>query len=186
MTETVVYVAASIDGFIARPDGDVDWLPSPPEGEDFGWAEFIANIDAIVMGRATFEKVLTFGSWPYEGTPLTVLSRTLREIPAHLEGKAALSTLAPAALLEELAASGHRRIYVDGGSLVQSFLREDLIDELIVTTVPVLLGMGIPLFGQMARTLDWDLVSSKQLFGGLVQNHYRRVNSSGRRRSKTR
>ena len=174
MIETVVYVATSLDGFIARPDGAIDWLPTPPEGEDFGWADFIAGIDAIVMGRKTFEQVLTFGAWPYEGTPLVVMSRTLTELPPQLEGKATLSALEPRVLLEQLETDGHRRVYVDGGSVVQSFLRVDGIDELIVTTVPVLLGTGIPLFGPVASDLSWSLVSSEQLFGGLVQSRYRR------------
>jgi len=174
MPQTVVYVATSLDGYIARPDGALDWLPSPPEGEDFGWAEFIAGIDAIVMGRNTFDQVLTFGTWPYEGTPLVVLSRTLTGVPEQLAGKATVSALEPRALLEQLEAEGHRRVYVDGGSVVQSFLRVDGIDELIVTTVPVLIGNGIPLFGALESDLSWSLVASEQLFGGLVQSCYRR------------
>jgi len=175
MLETVVYVATSLDGFIARKDGSVDWLPEPPEGDDFGWAEFIGAIDAIVMGRTTFEQVLTFGVWPYEGTPLTVLSRTLSGVPEPLVGKAEISALAPGALLEELAARGCRRVYVDGGSVVQSLLREDRIDELILTTVPVLLGEGIPLFGKLESSLAWEMTATEELAGGLVKSRYRRA-----------
>lgn len=174
MLETVVYVAVSLDGFIARQDGSVDWLPDPPEGEDFGWAEFFGAIDAIVMGRATFEVVLNFGVWHYGDTPVTVLSRTMTKIPEHLETKASLSQLAPGPLLQQLAARGHRRVYVDGGRVVQSFLAEDRIDELILTTVPMLLGDGIPLFGPLEASLVWELASSETLSGGLVQSRYRR------------
>jgi len=174
MLETVVYVAVSLDGFIARKDGSVDWLPDPPEGEDFGWAEFFGSVDAIVMGRATFEVVLNFGVWHYGDTPVTVVSRTMTGIPKHLEAKAELSQLAPEPLLQQLAARGHRRVYVDGGRVVQSFLAEDRIDELVLTTVPMLLGEGIPLFGALKASLTWDLVSSETLSGGLVQSRYRR------------
>ncbi|MHC4846876.1 MAG: dihydrofolate reductase family protein [Planctomycetota bacterium] len=174
MIETVVYVGVSLDGFLARKDGSVDWLPDPPEGEDFGWAEFFGSIDAIVMGRATFEVVLEFGVWHYADTPVIVLSRTMTGIPEHLAGKAELSQLAPGPLLEQLAARGHRRVYVDGGRVVQSFLAEDRVDELILTTVPMLLGEGIPLFGALEASLTWELVSSETLAGGLVQSRYRR------------
>lgn len=174
MLETVVYVGVSLDGFIARKDGSVDWLPDPPEGEDFGWAKFFGSIDAIVMGRATFEVVLGFGAWHYGDTPVTVLSRTMTAIPRPFEAKAELSQLAPEPLLQLLAARGHRRVYVDGGRVVQSFLEQDRIDELILTIVPTLLGEGIPLFGPLEASLAWDLVSSETLSGGLVQTRYRR------------
>ena len=175
MIETVVYVGVSLDGFIACKDGSVDWLPDPPEGEDLGWAEFFGSIDAIVMGRATFEVVLDFGVWHYGDTPVIVLSRTMTGIPEHLEGKAELSQLAPEPLLQQLAARGHRRVYVDGGRVVQSFLAEDRVDELVLTTVPMLLGEGIALFGRLEASLAWELVSSESLPGGLVQSRYRRA-----------
>ncbi|MEE8106052.1 MAG: dihydrofolate reductase family protein [Planctomycetota bacterium] len=175
---TVVYIATSLDGFIARPDGGFDWLTEPPEGEDFGWAEFIATVDAMIMGRVTFETVLQFDGWPYEGTPLTVLSRTLESVPEHLrDGRAEVSSLTPAALLEQMAGRGHKRVYVDGGKTVQSFIELDLIDELIVTRVPVLIGQGLPLFGPLDRDVDWEHVSTKTYAGGLVKTAYRRQRS---------
>ena len=171
---TTVYIATSLDGFIARPGGEIDWLGEPEEGEDYGWAEFIAGIDAIVMGRATFEQVLTFGTWPYEGTPLTVLSTTMKTIPEHLKGKAEVSSLQPLALLEHLAAMGRKRVYVDGGKTIQSFMRAGLIDELIITRLPVLIGQGIPLFGPLDGDAAWEHLSTKTFGKGLVKSSYRR------------
>lgn len=168
-------MATSLDGFIARPDGELDWLGDPPEdGEDYGWAGFLASLDAIVMGRATFEKVLSFGVWPYGELPLTVLSSTLREVPRHLAGTVDVSGLAPAALLAELGERGRRRIYVDGGRTVQSFMAEGLIDELVLTTIPVLIGQGIPLFGALKEDVRWQHVSTDAFASGLVQSTYRR------------
>ena len=176
----VVYIAASLDGFIAREDGGIDWLPMPPEGEDFGWSEFIADIDAIVMGRKTFEQVLAFGVWPYEGTPLLVLSSTLTQVPEHLAGKAECVNLALPELTDALAGRGYRRVYVDGGQTIQSLLREGLVDELIVTTIPVLIGGGIPLFGPLDADIRWDHASTETLGGGLVRSRYRRARGGSR------
>lgn len=173
--EMVAYIATSLDGFIARTDGAIDWLPSPAAaGEDFGWSEFIAEIDAIVMGRKTFEQVLTFGMWPYEGTPLIVLTSTLTEVPEHLIGKAECVCLAPTALMANLAERGYRRVYVDGGQTIQSLLRTGLLDELIVTTIPVLIGSGIPLFGPLDDDVPWRHLGTETLTGGLVRSRYRR------------
>lgn len=172
--KTTVYIAKSLDGFIARLDGSIDWLGEPEEGEDYGWAEFIATIDTIVMGRVTFEQVLTFGTWPYEGTPVVVLSTTLRSAPEGLQGKVELSSLEPRELVRALNERGFGRIYVDGGKTIQSFLRDDLIDELIITTLPVLIGQGIPLFGPIDSDMAWEHRSSQVFERGLVKCSYRR------------
>jgi dihydrofolate reductase len=174
----VVYIARSLDGFIARPDGAIDWLGEPDVeggggGEDYGWSEFIAGIDTIVMGRATFEQVLSFGAWPYEGTPLVVLSSTRQSVPENLRGKAEVSALDPAAVLDQLAGRGCERVYIDGGKTIQSFLRADLIDELILTTLPVLIGQGLPLFGSLDTDMNWEHVATRT-YATLVQSHYRR------------
>lgn len=175
---TVVYIATSIDGYIARPDGGLDWLGSPgdaPDGEiQASWAEFLGSIDHMVMGRKTFEKVLQFGAWPYEGVQVTVLSKTMDCIPEPLIDKADVSTLEPTALLDQLGARNRRRIYVDGGQVIQGFLRADLIDELILTTIPVLLGAGIPLFGKLEDDLRWEHTGTRTFHRGLVQTSYRR------------
>ena len=132
-------------------------------------------IDHIIMGRNTFEKVLTFGGWPYEGTPLTVLSSTLNEVPPHLQGKAEVLSLEPPAILERLRAMGRKRIYIDGGRTVQRFLRANLIDELIISTLPVLIGNGIPLFGSLSGDLKWEHVTTKTFPNGIVQSTYHRI-----------
>ena len=181
--QTVVYVGTSLDGFIARPDGGIDWLDLPePESdsegpaEDYGWAEFIATIDAMVMGRATFELLLGLDTWHYGEIPVTVLSRTLEAVPEHLAGKARVSSLGPHEVLAELAGQGARRVYVDGGRAVQSFLALDLIDELVVTRLPILIGEGIPLFGPLDGDLRWEHRSTRVYeAGGLVKSTYRRA-----------
>jgi dihydrofolate reductase len=172
--QTVAYIATSIDGFIAKADGALDWLPEPPSGEDYGWADFIAEIDAIVMGRHTFETVLGFDAWSYEGTPVLVLSSTLRAVPAHLSAKAEVACMEPQDLLADLAKRGYERVYIDGGKTIQSFLRHDLLDELVITTIPILLGGGIPLFGPLDQPLRWEHASTQVLSGGLVKATYRR------------
>lgn len=174
--QTVVYIATSLDGFIARPDGGIDWLDGPESepDEDYGWFQFIADIDHIVMGRKTFEQVLTFDQWIYGNIPLTCLSSTLQSVPERLQGQVDISPLAPDALLRELAARGRGRVYVDGGQTIQGFLRADLIDELIITQLPVLIGQGIPLFGPLDADLTWQYLGTKTWPNGLVKNHYRR------------
>jgi dihydrofolate reductase len=173
-----VYIATSLDGFIAREDGGIDWLETagPVEGEDFGWSEFFPTVDAIVMGRRTFETALGFGpdAWLYGSTPLVVLSTTLKTLPEGVRATVELSSLAPRALLQQLAERGCKRVYVDGGKTVQSFLREDLVDELVVTRIPVLIGKGLPLFGPLERDLAWEHVATKVFANGLVKSSYRR------------
>lgn len=175
---TIVYIATSIDRFIARSDGSLDWLSDPnaePDEEPTKmWDAFIASIDHIVMGRNTFEKVLEFGFWPYEGTPLTVVSKTLTEIPERLEGKARISSLEPTALLQQLAEEGCRKVYVDGGLTIQSFLRLDLIDEMVLTTLPILLGKGVPLFGENEIETNWEHSDTVVFSDRMVMSSYRR------------
>ncbi|WP_240674967.1 dihydrofolate reductase family protein [Cellulomonas endophytica] len=164
-----VFIATSLDGYIARPDGDIDWLVELSTGAgDTGYDDFIASVDALVMGRATYEKALTFPTWPYEGRTVLVLSRgsggdadpRVRVVPG-LD-----------AAVEALAAVGARRVYVDGGRTVQSFLAAGLVQELTVTTVPVLLGSGLPLFGPLERDVLLEHRSTTVLGGGLVQSTY--------------
>ena len=155
-----VFIATSLDGFIARPDGDIEWLTDPPTGIEHApataggtappdYPEFMAGIDHLVVGRATYEKVLGFGGWAYEGQNVIVLSRTLPH--DHDERITVARDVDEAVgLLDERGAAG---VYVDGGQVVQSFLRADLIDELTIARAPVLIGSGLPLFG----TLDHDI-----------------------------
>jgi dihydrofolate reductase len=174
MTTAHVFIAASLDGYIARADGDIEWLLQRDDpGEDHGYNDFIADKDMIVMGRGCYEKVLTFESWPYE-LPVLVLSRQLAgtPVPAALEGKLRFAALAPRAAMAELAQQGVRRVYLDGGQLLQSFLREGLVTDMVITTVPVLLGAGRPLFGPLAGDVSLKLRSSRSFASGLVQSTY--------------
>lgn len=175
MTTAHVFIATSLDGYIARLDGDIGWLlERDAADEDHGYDDFIADKDAIVMGRGSYEKVATFATWPYD-RPVLVLSRQLAgtPVPAALEGRLRFSPLAPRAALGMLAEQGVRRVYVDGGQLIQSFLREGLIDDLVVTTVPVLIGAGRPLFGALAQDVGLALLASRSFPSGLVQSTYR-------------
>ncbi len=170
-----VFIATSLDGFIARPDGDIDWLLKRDEpAEDHGYPTFIADKDAIVMGRGCYEKVLTLGEWAYD-KPVLVLSRQLagKPVPERLQGKVRFSDSTPTDAMKQLEAAGVRRVYVDGGQLVQSFLRAGLIADLVVTTVPVLIGAGRPLFGALPRDVSLALESSRHFPSGLVQSTYR-------------
>jgi dihydrofolate reductase len=171
--KTIVYIGTSLDGFIARADGGIDWLVKfeKPVRKDYG--EFIRKIDAVVMGRGTFEKVLTFPSWPYE-KKVFVLSNTIKRVPAKLRGKVTVLSMKPRALLNYLSNEGFSNIYVDGGKVIQSFLKEDCIDELIITKAPVLIGSGIPLFGHLNHDLQFKHIRTKIYSNGLVKSHYKR------------
>jgi dihydrofolate reductase len=165
-----VFIGASLDGFIARADGALDWLP-PGGGEPHGYDEFMATVDALIIGRKTFETVLTFDSWPYGKKPVFVLStRPLAAAPAG----AVVERMSgdPADIVSQLAARGVRHAYVDGGITIQRFLQAGLIQRLIVTRVPVLIGTGIPLFGATPRDIALTHVATRQYASGLVQSEY--------------
>lgn len=172
--KTTVYIGTSLDGFIARTDGDINWLVKF-ESEDVHqhFQEFINRIDAIVMGRGTYEKVLTFPSWLHE-KKVFVLSATIKQVPDTLQGKVTVLSMKPGELLDYLSKGGFSNIYVDGGNVIQSFLKEDLIDELIITKVPVLIGSGIPLFGFLESDLEFNHLRIDVLSGGLVMSRYER------------
>ncbi|KXH76424.1 MAG: diacylglycerol kinase [Candidatus Thorarchaeota archaeon SMTZ-45] len=171
-----IYIATSLDGFIATNDGGLDWLDEipNPEKSDFGFAEFMSGIDAILMGRRTFEKVLTSGLWPYE-KPVYVLSKSKVDVPKELESKVKTINGNPKELVDRLKELGHQNLYVDGGITIQSFLEEDLIDEMIITRVPVLLGNGIPLFDSLTRRLHFCHKKTELLNEMLVKSFYSRV-----------
>ncbi|MGH9766544.1 MAG: dihydrofolate reductase family protein [Blastocatellia bacterium] len=165
-----VFIATSLDGFIARVDGALDWLP-PGDSEPHGYDEFMATVDALVMGRKTFETVLTFDAWPYGAKPVFVLSaNTLAPAPAG----AAVERMSgdPAEIVSQLAARGIRHIYVDGGITIQRFLQAGLIQRLIITRIPVLIGSGIPLFGVTKGDIALKHVATRQYASGLVQSEY--------------
>jgi dihydrofolate reductase len=165
-----VFVGTSLDGFIARVNGDLDFLP-PGGGEPHGYHEFIATVDALVIGRKTFETVLTFDTWPYGEKPVFVLStRTLA--PAPLGAVVERISGEPAEIVSQLDARGIRHVYVDGGITIQRFLQAGLVQRLIITRVPVLIGVGIPLFGALQRDIVLEHVGTRQYDSGLVQSEY--------------
>ncbi|MHA3965083.1 MAG: dihydrofolate reductase family protein [Candidatus Thorarchaeota archaeon SMTZ1-45] len=168
-----IYIATSLDGFIATNEGGLDWLEDipNPEKSDYGFAEFMSGIDALVMGRKTFEKVLTFESWPYD-KPVFVLSKGRRKVPKELEGKAEIIQGDPKIVVEQLNKLGHQNLYIDGGITIQNFLEEDLIDEMIITKVPILLGEGIPLFDKLSKRLKFSHLKTEVLSNTLVKTHY--------------
>jgi dihydrofolate reductase len=171
-----VYIATSLDGFIARTNGDLDWLTAEGGSEsdgDYGYQAFIETVDVIVMGRGTFEKVLTFdASWPYTGKKVVVLSHRLTEVPPHLTSSVELHALAPGDLMVYLEAAGARHLYIDGGQTIQGFLNAGLISDLIITRIPILIGDGIPLFGPLARDIKLTHIQTKQFTNGFVQSRY--------------
>ena len=176
---TFVYVGTSLDGFIARKDGDIGWLMQFNNEEvNQNYHAFIKNIDAIVIGRGTFEIVLDFPEWPYD-RKVFVLSSSMKELPAPIKDKATILSLEPYDLLAALSKQGLTNLYIDGGKVIQSFLTEDLIDELIVTRVPVLIGNGIPLFGDLNKDILFTHLGTIVYSNGLVKTHYERKRVSG-------
>ncbi|PLR65068.1 deaminase [Pseudomonas sp. QC2] len=171
-----VFIAASVDGFIARPDGDIEWLHRPEYDlaalNGLTYESFIATVDALVMGRKTLEKVLSFPEWPYEGMPVIALSHQAGEIPAYLQGKVEVMSLDPIALVAQLAERGMKHLYIDGGQTIQAFLEAGLIDELIITRIPVLLGQGIPLFSQVGCEHELRHIGTYVSENGFVQSRY--------------
>src|SRR5580765_5499678 len=164
-----VFVGASVDGFIARPNGDLDWLPADG-GEPHGYTEFIAGVDAIVIGRKTFETVLTFGAWPYDKRVVVLSSRPVDLSAAG--GVVEQMSGPPAEIVSQLAASGAHHLYVDGGITIQGFLRAGLVQRLVITRVPVLIGDGIPLFGTLPRDVRLRHMATRHYPSGLVQSEY--------------
>ncbi|MDV3347197.1 dihydrofolate reductase family protein [Leptothoe sp. ISB3NOV94-8A] len=172
-----VYIATSLDGFIATPDGGVDWLDDipNPDQSDFGYGEFIKRVDAILMGRNSFEKVLSFGTWPYEKL-VFVLSNRLKHVPDNLvDSVEIVSGNDLKTLVGQLDKRGYHNLYIDGGRTIQSFLAEDMIDEMIITRVPVLLGDGIPLFDKLINKLQFRHNKTELFNNMLVKSAYSRI-----------
>jgi len=165
-----VFIGASLDGFIARTNGDLDFLDHGG-GEPHGYDEFMATVDALVIGRKTFETVLTFDTWPYGAKPVVVLStRPLAAAPIGAVVERMSGT--PAEIVSQLGARGIRHVYVDGAITIQRFLQDGLIQRLIITRVPVLIGTGIRLFGPVPRDIVLRHVGTRQYASGLVQSEY--------------
>jgi dihydrofolate reductase len=166
-----VFIGTSVDGFIARQNGEFDFLPEGG-GEPHGYNEFMASVDALVIGRKTFETVLAYPAWPYGDKRVVVLSSRPVDFSAVRGGIVEQMAGPPAEIVSKLAASGVSHIYVDGGITIQRFLRAGLIQRLIITRVPVLIGDGIPLFGALPRDLRLRHIATQQYPSGLVKSEY--------------
>ena len=171
-----VYIASSLDGYIAKTDGDIEWLHNPEYGSmgegGLSYDAYISGIDALVMGRHSFEKVLTFDLWPYENTPVIVLSSKKIKIPEYLKDKVLVESGEPVEVVKKLVAEGMHHLYIDGGKTIQRFLKDHLIHEITITQIPVLLGDGIPLFGKTGNEIQLKLLESTQFKNGFVQLRY--------------
>jgi dihydrofolate reductase len=166
-----VFVGTSVDGFIARHNGDFDFLPEGG-GEPHGYNEFIATVDVLVIGRNTFDKVLTLDTWPYQDMRVVVLSNRAIDTSAIPAARVERMFGEPPDIVDRLAATGAQHAYIDGGITVQQFLRAGLIQRLIITRVPVLVGQGIPLFGSLPQDLKLRHVATQAYAGGLVKSEY--------------
>ena len=173
-----VFLGMSVDGFIARLDGDISWLtgdsdpggaPDDGEGGDFGFGEFVSAIDALVMGRSTYEFLQPIDEWPYQGKPVHVLSTTL---PVGADPRITVQRSFEDAVAT-IRAAGYRRVYVDGGRTVHTFLRAGLITDLTLSRVPVLIGTGHTPFGELAADIRLEHVRTQTYAGGMVQTTYR-------------
>ncbi len=166
-----VFIGTSVDGFIARPNGDLDFLPEGG-GEPHGYNEFIESVDALVIGRKTFETVLGFPHWPYGKKRVVVLSSQPLDFSNVREGTIEQMDGPPAEIVSKLANQGVQHIYVDGGITIQRFLRAGLIHRLIITRVPILIGEGISLFGALPDDVRLRHVATRHYPSGLVKSEY--------------
>lgn len=166
-----VFIGTSVDGFIARPDGALDFLPADG-GEPHGYPEFFASVDALVIGRKTYETVKAFPEWPYGQKRVVVLSSQPLEFSNVIAGNIEQMSGDPAAIVAKLEASGVRHIYVDGGVTIQRFLRAGVIDRLMITRVPVLIGQGIPLFDALPHDIHLKHIATQTYQSGLVKTEY--------------
>lgn len=169
-----VFIATSLDGYIADKNGGIDWLHSIPNPNniDMGYKKFFSEIDALVMGRRTFETICGFDiDWPYQ-KPVFVLTNSLTRVPEPYKGKAEIVNGSLKGILKNIHKKGFSSLYIDGGKTIQSFLREDLIDEMIITILPYLLGGGIPLFTELPKKLNFLCVDTKMYLDQVVQNTF--------------
>jgi dihydrofolate reductase len=181
VTKCSVFIATSLDGFIARKNGDLDWLPGSDGeagGEDYGFNEFFASIDTLVIGRKTYELALTFKEWPYRGKKVVVLSSGFSKSPKSLREEVTGTSLSPKELIQHLLSSGSDHAYVDGGKTIQSFLQANLIQEMTITRIPILIGEGISLFGPLGHDIKLRHLSTRAYESGFVQSRYTVTNAT--------
>jgi dihydrofolate reductase len=171
------FIATSLDGFISREDGSIDWLMKAntlaPPGEDCGYKSFISTVDGLVMGRHSYEKVLSFDEWPYGDLPVVVMSSQTITIPEQLRTCISTSAETPIALVQRLSKQGYKHLYIDGGVTIQRFLANNLVNEMTITLIPVLLGSGRSLFGSLKNDIELHHVGTRTFDGGFVQMKYR-------------
>ena len=170
-----VYIATSLDGFIARENGDLDWLPGSEgeeSSEDLGFREFIDSVDVLVMGRNTYDTVMSFGQWPYGDRKVIVLTSRPIEIPNELSKTVESKSISPTELVKQLSEQGMKHLYVDGGATIQSFLEAGLIQQITITMVPILIGSGIPLFGVLGKDRKLRHIETQSFANGFVQSRY--------------
>jgi len=171
-----VYIAVSLDGFIARKNGGIDWLTDRGNNsgnEDYGYKAFMDTVDILVMGRNSYEKVLTFGDWPYGDKSVIVLSRGAIKPPKNLPTSVSFSSETPVELAGRLSAQGGAHLYIDGGVTIAGFLAAGLIDEMTITRIPVILGEGIPLFHAIEKDIPLTHIFTQAFDNGYVQSKYR-------------
>jgi dihydrofolate reductase len=166
-----VFCGVSVDGFLARPDHALDFLDAGGQ-EPHGFEDFYSSVDVVVMGRKTFEVVLTFGKWFYGKKPVVVLSSRPLDLSSIKGGVVEQMSGEPAEIATRLKARGFRHAYIDGGITIQRFLAAGLVDRLVITRVPVLIGAGIPLFGPVPRDIGLHHVATRCYKAGLVQSEY--------------
>ena len=171
MSKVILYIATSLDGYIAKPDHDLSWLAAiKQEDEDYGYQDFLNNIDSILMGNRSFEVINHFGKWPYVGKRCFVASHS----PISMVHDSVTFVTDPAHTIKQLKSEAKGNIWLLGGAdLADSLLRLDLVDEMIISTVPILLGQGIRLFSAPLPQLNLTLLTSQTYSSGLVQSHYR-------------
>jgi dihydrofolate reductase len=170
-----VFMATSLDGYIARENGDIDWLSAvggEGSAEDYGYQKFMDSVDVLVMGRNSFEKVLTFGKWPYGNKQVVVLSSRPLQIPDDIADTVEHKSSSPGELVKQLSARGAKHLYIDGGKTIQGFLTAGLIQQIIITRIPVLIGEGIPLFGPLNEDIKLRHIETRAFASGLVQSRY--------------
>ncbi|WP_299556179.1 dihydrofolate reductase family protein [Seonamhaeicola sp.] len=174
--KNIVFLGKSIDNYIAGKNGELEWLDMIPNPDqlDMGYYDLMDEVDALVMGKNTFETVLGFDmEWPYK-KHVFVLSNSLKGIPENLTGKVTLIKGDEKEVLDIIHNKGYHNLYIDGGKVVQNFLRQDLIDELRLTTIPIVLGDGIPLFDVLPKSLEFEHVKTDLFYNQIVQSHYKR------------
>ncbi|MDH5432661.1 MAG: dihydrofolate reductase family protein [Gammaproteobacteria bacterium] len=174
-TKFIAFCAVSLDGFLARENGKLDWLEASADKEsteDYGYQKFLRAMDCIVMGRNTFEKVASFAQWPYVDKRVIVLSKKMQQIPSAFEDKISLFSGKVEELVVDLQSRGYKHIYIDGGKTIQSFIRAGVMDELIITQIPILINKGLPLFAEFSHDIKLKLTRSQSYPSGFVQSRY--------------